>query len=471
MKRKKTAQNAKEPAKPADSYQRVFNEKGERVRGLWLRAGRFYAQLRATDGKPYRYRLDHAQTVPQAVLARQALKLKHAAGQLLPPAELARRKPADQDPEGTRQGGSGPESKTPEERKLKNAVASYQADRDGLKKKSPGTAKREDSSLRFWVSRYGEWDLLDVKNLQLSEFGQWRRQTHQVEGRAVDLDVMALNHVYDFARTMDIIPKDHPRLTWDTLAGPPSKDELLTPEQMDELCNAALLDPGALELLDPRVRHLRQAQELTGQAFHDYLRLLQHAGGREHETCLQEWTHVTWSRQAEFRGDGGPDFKRGDKIPGNLFFPGERAKAGGGEPAEDRWVDFNDHLETHLLAMYQRQDPSSDWMFPGRNEGEPIQRFSRQLERVKRELRRKWEASVPEKEAKKSQWFDRFTFQWMRHYFISHCVMAGIDYKTIATWVSHRDGGILIGRVYGHLYQAHGRAMAQKLNQHQQNHR
>jgi hypothetical protein len=39
---------------------------------------------------------------------------------------------------------------------------------------------------------------------------------------------------------------------------------------MDELRNAALLDPAARELLDACVRHLRTAQEITGQAFHDY---------------------------------------------------------------------------------------------------------------------------------------------------------------------------------------------------------
>jgi hypothetical protein len=220
---------------------------------------------------------------------------------------------------GGKEVGPRKESKTPEERKLKHAVAKYQADRDGLKRKSRGTAKREDSGLRFWVSRYGDWDLLEIKNPQLSEFGQWRMQTHKVEGRAVDLDVMALNHVYDFARAMEIIPKDHPQFTWDKLAGPPSKDELLTPQQVDELCHATLLNPGALELLDPRVRHLRQAQELTGQAFHDFLRLLQYSGGREHETCMQEWKNVTWGRKAKFNGDGGPDFKKGDAIPGNLY--------------------------------------------------------------------------------------------------------------------------------------------------------
>lgn len=44
------------------------------------------------------------------------------------------------------------------------------------------------------------------------------------------------------------------------------------------------------------------------------------------------------------------------------------------------------------------------------------------------------------------------------------CVMAGIDYMTIAAWVGHKDGGVLIGKVYGHLANEHRQAMAAKLN-------
>jgi hypothetical protein len=29
--------------------------------------------------------------------------------------------------------------------------------------------------------------------------------------------------------------------------------------------------------------------------------------------------------------------------------------------------------------------------------------------------------------------------------------MSGIDYLTIAHWAGHKDGGVLIGRVYSHL--------------------
>jgi len=261
-------------------------------------------------------------------------------------------------------------------------------------------------------------------------------------------------------------------LPWQKLAAPPAEDELLKPGQMNELCNAALLPPEKLELVDKKYRHLMAENLVTGQYFYDYLRLLQHSGGRENETTMQAWPNVTWSRTADFDGDGGENVKKGDRVPGKLFFPGKFAKKGGGKPAKDRWVTFNTLLEEHLLAMFARRDPSSDWMFPssrkikeeGKSKGHTL-RFHKQLERVKRTLRE----NNCEEGDEKSYWFDRVTFQWFRHYFISHCVMAHIDYKTIADWVSHRDGGILIAKLYGHLNTEHHEDMSDKLSKYQAN--
>jgi hypothetical protein len=42
--------------------------------------------------------------------------------------------------------------------------------------------------------------------------------------------------------------------------------------------------------------------------------------------------------------------------------------------------------------------------------------------------------------------------------------MSGVDFMTIASWVGHQDGGVLIGKVYGHLANEHKKAMAEKLN-------
>jgi hypothetical protein len=44
------------------------------------------------------------------------------------------------------------------------------------------------------------------------------------------------------------------------------------------------------------------------------------------------------------------------------------------------------------------------------------------------------------------------------------CVMSGIDYMTIARWVGHQDGGVLIGKVYGHLSNEHAQAQAARLS-------
>ena len=41
--------------------------------------------------------------------------------------------------------------------------------------------------------------------------------------------------------------------------------------------------------------------------------------------------------------------------------------------------------------------------------------------------------------------------------------MAGIDYMTTAKWLGHQDGGTLVGKVYGHLNDAHQRSAAEKL--------
>ena len=53
-----------------------------------------------------------------------------------------------------------------------------------------------------------------------------------------------------------------------------------------------------------------------------------------------------------------------------------------------------------------------------------------------------------------------FTHHTMRHYFVSNAIEKGIDFKTIAAWVGHKDGGLLVARTYGHLRDTHSFEMA-----------
>jgi integrase len=66
--------------------------------------------------------------------------------------------------------------------------------------------------------------------------------------------------------------------------------------------------------------------------------------------------------------------------------------------------------------------------------------------------------------ARKEAGLSRFGFHDCRHCFISFSVMSGIDYLTIARWVGHKDGGILIGKVYGHLSNERAKRQAKRLS-------
>ena len=51
----------------------------------------------------------------------------------------------------------------------------------------------------------------------------------------------------------------------------------------------------------------------------------------------------------------------------------------------------------------------------------------------------------------------------MRHYFCSNAIEAGIEFKVIAGWLGHKDGGILVAKTYGHLRDTHSFEMAKRM--------
>jgi integrase len=56
-----------------------------------------------------------------------------------------------------------------------------------------------------------------------------------------------------------------------------------------------------------------------------------------------------------------------------------------------------------------------------------------------------------------------FTHHHLRHFFCSNAIEAGIDFKAIAGWLGHKDGGLLVAKTYGHLRDEHSAAMAQRM--------
>lgn len=51
----------------------------------------------------------------------------------------------------------------------------------------------------------------------------------------------------------------------------------------------------------------------------------------------------------------------------------------------------------------------------------------------------------------------------LRHLFATRCLESGVDVRTVAGWLGHRDGGALLLRRYAHLRDGHSQSMAKKV--------
>jgi integrase len=411
MKRNKTPKNVVKP------FGKVFDAKGQRSRGLWLRDGVYYAQMNPSgQQKQYKYRLQGAETVPQAQTAMQVLKAKQRAGELLPPT-------IQQRPYAVQTGGGST---------LHVAIVSYQTNRDKLGGFDARTCSRQDNSLAAWDARCGKLQLANLNNMVRADFTAWRRSKGggKVCGRTIDNDISAMGHVIQHAiDDLKLLPAT-PFGLWKKLdRGPAKKIRLLEHSEVDDFTRKAFVTEFEMErqhwpeAYRKKIRH-------SNQAFSDYIYVLAYSGARERETTMLRWTYVDWDRKT-------------------ILFPGANAKKGGGVPAEDRRVDFNSALESHLRAMYARRNTDSDYLFPNDDLTEHVKSFRKQLNRVK-----------------KCAKFADMGFHHFRHYFISYAVMSQpyIDIPTIAYWVGHRDHGVLIMRKYLKLRSAHTAAMGQQLN-------
>lgn len=194
-----------------------------------------------------------------------------------------------------------------------------------------------------------------------------------------------------------------------------------------------------LDAPPPRVKELVTSAELSallaavpqvcsrnaGQVS-DYLRFLAYSGAREREALAVKWRDVDLSGKKLTIGADG------------------QAKNG-----LRRVIDMSAPL-IELLTVMKSAAADSAYLFPSPKRKPGTDRPAKTL-RSSMELARD-AAGLP--------WF---AFHHLRHYFASCCIMSGIDYMTTALWLGHQDGGVLVGKVYGHLRDEHKQSMAAKL--------
>jgi integrase len=385
----------------AANFAKVLDGRKQPIRALWVRNGRFYAQLKIenpitgfkktrrvplndTDGEP-------VQTAAQAVAELKRLQTQRS-DNLLPVLE-----------------------RTPKFADYVLRYLDFISSGQGTKK--AGTIQKEKAILARWTDYLGQLRIDQIKRVHVNRFIEARLKEN-LSPRTINLDVIALRVVLKRALEDGLIQR-LPTEGLRPLKTTNRKRPLFTAEDLKNICAAA---SGNKEKNGVSVPVTENAEQFT-----DYIKFLAHSGARRNEALAMRWQDV--------------DFKQGQLTIG---------AEGDTKNRSARVVDFNPKLKAHLLEMKKRRAPDSDWLFPSPQRGEkdiPAKTFRESLTLARTQ------AKMP-----------NFNFHDCRHHFISMCVMSGVDFMTIAAWVGHRDGGVLIGKVYGHLANEHRKAMAEKVN-------
>ncbi len=269
--------------------------------------------------------------------------------------------------------------------------------------KKPRTVLKEKGSLARWVNALGHLRLNKLRAHHVTAFRD-KLKDEGLSNRTRNLYLVALRNVLKSALT-DGHLKTLPVEGIDWLKTETRIRALVSPDELTRLCTAAL------------------KVSKNGQEVSDYIKLMAYCGARRDEALSLRWDAIDWERKQLIIGET--------------------------KNRKDRRVDFNVDLEVHLKDMHSRRAPDSSWLFPSPQRGDKdihAMSFRETLDLARKE------ANLP-----------HFCFHDCRHYFVSHCVMSGADYMTVASWVGHQDGGILIGKVYGHLAAEHVKAQAQRI--------
>jgi integrase len=284
-----------------------------------------------------------------------------------------------------------------------------------IQRKKPSSLRSERGHIKHWKRFLGDIPLNKINpTLIRNAMGALREEG--MAPQTVNYAYITLRCILTMAVEDQLLPSlpVAPKmwLKMERLKRPP----FLT-QEMERLCESAL------------------ASSRNGEQFVHYFKFMCFSGARASEALRIRWADVDFdSRQVVIGADG--NTKNG----------------------KSRVVDFNDDLEAILLEMH-RIRRSDQWLFVSEQRGSEGERA-----RSFRETLLKARERVGLGKQRREATGYALGFHDCRHYFISYAVMSGVDFMTVATWVGHQDGGLLIGRVYGHVNNDHLKASAQKVS-------
>lgn len=384
------------------NFSKVLDGRKQPIRALWVRNGRYYAQLKIENAitglkKTRRVPLNGPDGQPVQTAAQAVTELKRLQTQrtdnALPVLE-----------------------RTPKFSVYAARYLAFISSGQGTKK--PSTIEKEKFLLARWTDYLGQLRLDQIKRVHVNRFIESRLKEN-ASPRTINLDIISLRVVLKRALEDGIIQR-LPTEGLRPLKTTTPKRTLFTIDDLNKICEAAA--GNRLDKTGKSVPVTENAEQFT-----DYIKFLAYSGARRNEALRIRWQDVDFQQKQLTIGADGDTKNRSARV-----------------------VDFNQKLKAHLEDMEKRKAPDLQWLFPSPQRGNrdiPAKTFRESLALTR------CEAKIP-----------NFNFHDCRHHFISMCVMSCIDFMTIAAWVGHRDGGVLIGKIYGHLANDHRKAMAKKVS-------
>jgi integrase len=284
-------------------------------------------------------------------------------------------------------------------------VEEYKESAD-FKGKKEGTRQNETQSLNRWIEHLGGTRIDWIEEKALTSFCD-NRAADGVTNRTINLDMTAFNNAMKYAK---------------------GRGWLKTPVRVKKLYEppAPTHKPITKAQIDSILEHAGTASK-NFKLLRFYIRFLFSSGCREQEAVKIRKADVDMVRGVVHVGADGDTKNR-----------------------QGREVQFNASLRQVLTEILDSLPDDTQWLFPSPQRG--------RKDIHAKSLRESFYAS------RDAAGLEGIGFHHLRHYFASTCVMAGIDYMTIAKWLGHQDGGMLVAKVYGHLNDEHQRKAAEKLN-------
>jgi integrase len=241
-----------------------------------------------------------------------------------------------------------------------------------------------------------------VRAIGACEFEAWKIQRGaKLSARSWNIDVETLKQVFDYAQNTLRILIDNPARDLKRKKEP--KPGIVIPSK---------------EQFRTMVSELRNGHRATGEAA-DFIEFLGYSGMRQGEARQVRWRDINYDLGTVLVTGGEHSTKNYEARTIPLFGP----------------------LRRLVETVRKRKRPLSDDMLLFDISDARLQ-LMRACERL---------------------WFPRFGHHTMRHFFCSNAIESGCDFKVIAGWLGHKDGGVLVAMTYGHLRSEHSAAMAKRI--------